>query len=242
MNFQHLFTLFHPHSLIVSSEYLLDLFWSHLGMLSPATAAHSITACCSYLPTLLLCLSFWILAIALSISSVNPVTQTLTLPALFQCRSCILNLNWWLPVTFLIMALNPCLPLALWAWPWRSPFSYLFLSLALPPARSSSSTLYLHFPSVAHAKITFLPILFSYSILKDRSLRFSTPKSYPGNLSQQILWALYERIQTYIFPTYSCSPIAQAFSPVWDTEVDHFCLFTLFLTVPNLQPSYWLFF
>lgn len=83
LNFQHLFTLFHSDSLIVSLAYLLSFFWSHLDMLSPTTAPHGITACCSYLPTWLWGLPFWTLAFVLLNPSINPVMQTLTHTAWF---------------------------------------------------------------------------------------------------------------------------------------------------------------
>lgn len=44
LNFQHLFTLFHSDSVVVSLACLLSFFWSHLDMLSPTTALHGITA------------------------------------------------------------------------------------------------------------------------------------------------------------------------------------------------------
>lgn len=62
----------------------------------------------------------------------------------------------------------PKLTLAQDLGPEKSLFSYLFLLSALPPAVSSSSTLYPHFPSMAHAKITFPPTLFPYIILQAR--------------------------------------------------------------------------
>lgn len=177
MNFQHFFTFFHPDSPIVPSAYLLYFFWSHLDMLSPATAAHSIKACCSYLPHTIP--RFIIL-------------DSCCCPFKFQYQPCHTDFNSSCLVLMQALYLqpklmatsdlphhgseSPCLPLALRVWPWKSPFSYLFLPLALPPARSSSSTLYPHFPSLAHAKITFPPTSFPYSILKDRkSLRFSHP-------------------------------------------------------------------
>lgn len=86
MNFQHLFMFFYPDSLIVphsSYDSIPTLFF----LVSPGYTVSS--HCCSqhhsllsYLPTLFLGLSFWILATALSSSSVNSVTQPLTLPAL----------------------------------------------------------------------------------------------------------------------------------------------------------------
>lgn len=196
-------------------------------MLTPATAPHSITACCSYLPTLLLGLSFWILAIALSNPNVNPVMQTLTHPSSKAGPTSWTETDghhwpyssWlWIPQTNLgskILALkNLCSVIYSYYLP-----SHLQCHPALPSI--------LIFPQWLRQKLLFLPLYFHTSFYKPgKALRLSTADSPPSHsTSANPLGSSRRDINpalSYIFLFPSCSCIC----PVGDKAADQFCWYT----------------
>lgn len=132
-----------------------------------------------------------------------------------------------------------------WSWPWKS---LLFTTTCLPTySVIQLYPLYLHFPLNGSCKNYFSSHFTSiqHSTTQEKPYVFPLLISTLPLCLNKSFGVFMKGYRTYYFQHIPI-PLPSCISPVWDTAADHFCLYTfqriILLTVPNLKPSYCVFF
>lgn len=230
LDFQHLFTLFHSDSLIVSLAYPLYF----LRFLQPLLLT---------VPQLAVLIYHSTPRLTIPDSCYCPIEPQCHATSNSSCLALMQALHLE-PKLMATIDLTHCGSEFSKNWPWPQGLcpenlcsvinSYLPSHLQRHPALPCI----LISPQWLMQKLLFLPLYFHTSFYKlGKALGVPTPNSASANPLGSS-WRDTDPTLSYIF----LFPYCSCFSPVWNTEADNFCLCTVLLTVPNLKPSYCIFF